>query len=253
MQSRRYYLDDINTLIQKLEWDTPVEEKENAIKKLQFVNDDELPLLLQPLTKGHWDGAAEVIINLGYPRVESILPGLLIWIQDLNWPGAHQISDLLREIGDPLIPYIKDAFIQYSDDQEWIGWIFELIVDQWNTKQITQIQNELIQLSKGRANDLKALRTLLVHRICPKEAIELIIQEKKKKISLEILELEQSNPGMDCEELQREFSEVIFKPECSRVYYKQNEGRFSLCNHKSNLQHYLSGIEDLAREVSDFV
>ncbi|WP_052416753.1 DUF5071 domain-containing protein [Paenibacillus sp. FSL R5-0912] len=148
-------MEDINILIQKLDWDTPVEGRENAIKKLQYVNDDELHLLLQPLSKGHWDGAAEVILNIGYPRVKSILPELLIWIQDLNWPGADKVSRLLREIGDPLIPYIKNVFIHNSDDREWIWWIFERIIDQWNTEQISQIQKELIQLSKGRVNDVK--------------------------------------------------------------------------------------------------
>jgi hypothetical protein len=245
-------LEDISTLIQKLEWGTPVEEKENAIKKLQFINDDELHLLLQPLTKAHWDGAAEVIINLGYPRVKSILPGLLIWIQDLNWPGASQISVFLREIGDPIIPYIKDVFIKHSDDEGWIGWIFELIVDQWNTKQISHIQKELIQLSKGRVNDLKSLRILLVHRICPKESINIMIQEKREEIISEIIELEKLSPGIDCEELEREFNEVIFKPELSRPYYERNKARFSFCNYKSYLQNYLSEIEGLASEVSYF-
>lgn len=242
----------MSNLIQKLEWGTPEEEKESAIRKLQFINDDELHLLLQPFSKAHWDGAAKVIINLGYPRVKSILPGLLIWIQDLNWPGAGQISVFLKEVGDPIIPYIKDVLKQHSDDEGWIEWIFELIVDQWNTKQISHIQEELIQMSKGRVNDLKSLETLLVHGIYQKEAINIMLQEKKENIILEIIELEKLNPGIDCEELEKGFNEVIFKPELSRSYYEQNKEIFSYCNNKSYLQNYLSEIESLAREVSNF-
>lgn len=48
-------MENINTLIQKLDWDTPVAEKANAMKQLQDIHEDELHLLLQPLTKGHWD------------------------------------------------------------------------------------------------------------------------------------------------------------------------------------------------------
>lgn len=58
---------------------------------------------------------------------------------------------------------------------------------------------------------------------------------------------------MDCEQLQKEFSEVIFKPELSRPFYEQNKAGFSFCNYKSYLQNYLNEIEDLATEVSYFV
>lgn len=245
-------MEDISNSIQKLEWGTPNEEKESAIRKLQLIDDTELHLLLQPFSKAHWDGAAEVIINLGYPRVKSILPGLLIWIQDLNWPGASQISDFLKEVGDPIIPHIKDVFKNNSDDEGWIELIFELIIDHWNTKQISHIQEELIQMSKGRANDLKSLQTLLVHGIYQIEETNIILQEKKGNIILEIIELEKLNPGMDCEKLKSEFNEVIFKPKLSRSYYEQNKASFSYCNNKSYLQNYLSEIESLAREVSNF-
>ncbi|QUL58451.1 DUF5071 domain-containing protein [Paenibacillus tritici] len=221
------------------------------MKQLQDIHEDELHLLLQSLTKGHWDGAAEVIIKLGYPRIERILPGLLVWIQDINWPGAGLIADFLREIGDPVIPYIQDVFNQHSDDEEWIGWIFEGIIDHWNTNLISQIQEELIRLSTGGYSGLKSLRTLLVHRIYPKDAVELILQDKKKKTLLEIMELDASNPGIDCEALQRGFREQA-KTGLNRSYIEQNEEKYLFCNRKSSLQNFLSEIEELESEVSGF-
>lgn len=85
-------MEDVSSLIKKLSWDTPEEEKEDAIDKLQYIMDEDLHLLLQPISKDYWDGAAETVVRLGYPRVKSILPGLLQWIQDTNWPGAGQIG-----------------------------------------------------------------------------------------------------------------------------------------------------------------
>lgn len=126
-------LDDVSSLIEKLSWDTPVEEKEDAIQKLYCIKEEDLHLLLQPISKSYWDEAAEVVISLGYPRVNSILPGLLEWIQDINWPGASRIADFLREIRDPLIPYIKNVINHHRQDTEWIGWIFEMIIDHWNS------------------------------------------------------------------------------------------------------------------------
>ncbi|MOA26015.1 hypothetical protein D3C78_1467800 [compost metagenome] len=143
-------------------------------------------------------------------------------------------------------------FDQHSDDEGWIEWIFELIIENWSTKQILQIQDELIRISKGRKNDLKSLRTLLVHGIYRKEEIKKILQEKKEQIVLEVIALEKLNPGIDCEELEKGFKEVIFKPELSRPYHEQNKAKFSYCNHKSSLQNYLSDIESFASEVSNF-
>lgn len=118
-------MDEVSNLIKKLSWHTREEEKEDAIKKLQHIEDEDLHLLLQPISKDYWDGAAETVIRLGYPRVKSILPGLLEWIQDLNWPGSREIADFLLEIGDPMIPYVKDVLNQHSDDQEWVYWILK--------------------------------------------------------------------------------------------------------------------------------
>lgn len=85
-------MEDNQALIQKLDWDTSEGEQAEAIQKLQDIQDAELHLLLQPLGKEYWDGAAEVIVKLGYPRVKPILPGLLEWIQDTNWPGSRRIA-----------------------------------------------------------------------------------------------------------------------------------------------------------------
>lgn len=177
-------MEETSSLIKKLSWHTREEEKEEAIHKLQYIKDEALHLLVQPISKDYWDGAAETVIRLGYPRVKSILPGLLEWIQDLNWPGAREIADFLLEIGDPMIPYVKDVLNQYSDDQEWVYWIFEVLINHWNTVQVLQIQAELIKISQEKANDLSALRILLTHGIYAKDVVYEIIQRKKMSLYL---------------------------------------------------------------------
>lgn len=104
-------LHEVMQFIEKLSWDTPDEEKSNAKLRLMEISDDDLHLLVLPISKAHWDGAAEVIVSLGYSRVHCILPGLLEWIQDLNWPGAEVIADKLyqqfRELIAPQSEIIK--------------------------------------------------------------------------------------------------------------------------------------------------
>ncbi|ETT62605.1 hypothetical protein C173_25936 [Paenibacillus sp. FSL R7-277] len=243
-------MEDIQALIQKLDWDTPEAEQAEAIHKLQDIRDGELHLLLQPLGKGYWDGAAEVIVRLGFPRVKPILPGLLEWIQDMNWPGAAQIAPFLREIGNPLIPYIQDVFRNQSQDEEWMYWIFEMILDHWNKEQITPLREDLIRLNEGGTIALKALRTLWVHQIYPGEAVLLLLEDKKQRSLTEIAQLENAYPGIDCEALQREFREGIFTPELSRAYIEQHREEISFCYRKSSLHDFVSEIEELVREVS---
>ncbi|MFC6648461.1 DUF5071 domain-containing protein [Paenibacillus rhizoplanae] len=243
-------MEDINALIQKLDWDTAEAEQAEAIQKLQDIQDEELHLLLQPLGKEYWGGAAEVIVKLGYPRVKPILPGLLQWIQDMNWPGSRRIATLLRETGDPVIPYIQDVFRNQSQDEEWMYWIFEMIIDYWNKDHISQIQEELIRLTEGKTIALKALRTLWVHQIYPGEAVLLLLEDKKQRSLTEIAQLENTYPGIDCEALQREFSEGIFKPGLSKSYVEQRREEFSFCNRKSSLHDFLSEIEELVSKVS---
>lgn len=178
---------------------------------------------LQPITKDYWDGAAEVVISLGYPRVKSIFPGLLEWIQDMNWLGASRISVFLREIGEPIVPYIKDILNHHRSDTVWIEWIIEKIIDHWNTEQILQIRDELILISQEKDNDLRALRILLIHGLYHKQEVYEIIQSKIKDVAFKLKEFETTNTEIDCDDL---------------------DG-FNICYAKSNFQTYLSDIEFL--------
>lgn len=243
-------MEDIQALIQKLDWDTPAAEQAEAIHKLQDIRDEELHLLLQPLYKEHWDGAAEVIVKLGYPRVKPILPGLLEWIQDMNWPGAGRIATLLREIGDPLIPSIQEVFRNHSEDEDWMYWIFETILDHWNTEQIIPLREDLIRLTEKPTIGLKALRILWVHQIYTAEAVQLLLEDKKQRALAEIVELDNAYPGIDCEALQREFREGSFTPELSRAYFEQHREEFNCCYRKSRLRDLVSEIGELVSEVS---
>jgi hypothetical protein len=39
--------------------------------------------------------AAQAAIDIGYPGVAPILPQLLEWLQDYNWPVAHMLAPFL--------------------------------------------------------------------------------------------------------------------------------------------------------------
>ncbi|MBT9518713.1 MAG: DUF5071 domain-containing protein [Methyloversatilis discipulorum] len=70
----------------------------------------------------HDTAKAEAIVTLGYPEVEPILPSLLEWVQDLNWPVASVLCPFLASIGTPLAPHIR-RILQTNDDT----WKYSLL------------------------------------------------------------------------------------------------------------------------------
>ncbi len=71
--------------------------------------------------------AAHRAIKAGYPAVESVLPALLEWLQDMNWPVAKTLAPFLASIGEPLIPHLRKIF--ETDDEIWKAWILSTIVE----------------------------------------------------------------------------------------------------------------------------
>jgi hypothetical protein len=79
---------------------------------------------LVPKHKSDWE-RAEAIVRLGYPAVVPILPQLLEWIQDYNWPVAHVLFPFLASIGEPLAPYVRDVLA--TNDTIWKAWIMGIV------------------------------------------------------------------------------------------------------------------------------
>jgi hypothetical protein len=69
---------------------------------------------------------AQAAIQAGYPAVIPILPQLLEWLQDYNWPVARVLAPFLASIGNPLVPYIES--ILRSEDEIWKYWIISAII-----------------------------------------------------------------------------------------------------------------------------
>lgn len=80
---------------------------------------------LIPQNKLDTDRANQVVAT-GYPAIEPILPDLLEWIQDCNWPVAQVLAPFLGTIGAPLIPHIRK--ILATNDNMWKYWALTYLV-----------------------------------------------------------------------------------------------------------------------------
>jgi len=136
----------IHELIKFLHWDTPKSVIENVIKELVQIDNQYLPFLLQPMGKAYWDNAALVLSEIEYVRLEPLIPGMIEWMRDLNWPGAMTIANLLCNIGEAVVPHLKIYFLE-SDDQ-LISWILSEIVGDWPKTFVVHVQTDLVRLAQ---------------------------------------------------------------------------------------------------------
>ena len=79
------------------------------------------------IPKDKFDLAA--LKQLKYADAETvipILPQLLEWIQDMNWPVAEPMVDVLLQYPTELTPYIEQVLL--GEDDMWIYWCLVKIV-----------------------------------------------------------------------------------------------------------------------------
>ncbi len=105
----------------------------------------------------HDTAAVRAIVALGYPAVRSLLPDLLAWLQDCNWPVSHPIGDFLTTISDPMAPLIRDVL--NGDDDVWKYWCIVRLVAAMPGHVAEQFRSELHRLADQptateRAEDL---------------------------------------------------------------------------------------------------
>jgi len=82
-------------------------------------------LALLPLDK--YDiGKIERLREIGYPEIEPLLPTLLEWLKDGNWPIARILPPFLADIGSPLAPHIRTVLS--TSDGLWKYWVLSTVV-----------------------------------------------------------------------------------------------------------------------------
>lgn len=71
-------------------------------------------------------------------NLRLILPELLEWLQDGNWPISDPIEDILIDFQYELIPYIREIL-----DENDVGWIRPTINEK--TEEVDEIALEILE------------------------------------------------------------------------------------------------------------
>jgi hypothetical protein len=77
---------------------------------------------LVPTTKFETERAS-ALVEVGFPAVEKVMPQILEWLQDVNWPVGRVFQPFLVSIGRPLAPHIRVVLTGQDD-----GWKYSLLM-----------------------------------------------------------------------------------------------------------------------------
>ncbi|MED4954716.1 DUF5071 domain-containing protein [Paenibacillus sp. FSL R5-0527] len=80
-----------------------------------------------------------------------LIPDLIEWLQDINWPVASELSKLLMPMEGELIPHIKE--IVNSNDSLWKYCILSNLVRNFTTMNKVRLKDELMRLSNNPSNE----------------------------------------------------------------------------------------------------
>ena len=89
---------------------------------------------------------ANALVDVGYPAVAPILPRLLVWLQDSNWPISSVLSNFLASIGAPLSPHLRE--ILAGDDGSWKSSIMRGVIGA-NTELFALFKGELERIANS--------------------------------------------------------------------------------------------------------
>lgn len=97
---------------------------------------------LVPKEKGDHENIQK-LKNLSFEEIQPIIPDLLIWLQDINWPISGDVADVLKPFADKLTPYFTEIF--KTNDGLWKLWILTFFgrgtKDEILLNEITRIAN----------------------------------------------------------------------------------------------------------------
>ncbi|MFB9329405.1 DUF5071 domain-containing protein [Paenibacillus aurantiacus] len=80
-------------------------------------------------------------------QLQPILPELLTWMQDINWPVAQELPKVLIPCGKLLIPELKRVLNSHDDMWQYacLGWIIQELPDDVIGELTSELQRLVLQ------------------------------------------------------------------------------------------------------------
>ncbi|MFS0558645.1 DUF5071 domain-containing protein [Brevibacillus sp. 179-C9.3 HS] len=83
--------------------------------------------------------------ELNPAMLKPVLPDLFEWVQDINWPVARGIAQILVSCGREMIPELKKVL--ESNDDDWKFACFGWIINDLPLEIVKELEPELKQIA----------------------------------------------------------------------------------------------------------
>ena len=79
------------------------------------------------------------------PSIEPLLGGLLEWFQDYNWPVARALEPVLNQLGEEVVPHVRDVF--ESDDHTWKYWMIVVVIPKLTDAAQEKLRPDIVRMA----------------------------------------------------------------------------------------------------------
>lgn len=94
----------------------------------------------------HDHDRVEIIKRMDRDQILPLLPNLLEWIQDMNWPVAPSVLELLLTFPEEIVPHVQDVLS--SDDENWKWFILHFLVIELPVESRVQFREYLTRVAE---------------------------------------------------------------------------------------------------------
>lgn len=120
-------MNDIDKIMNMLDWNNSDEVQEKGIELAEHINS--INVFLQPanpgINKNVWENCAKILARRSDNDLQPYLFHLLLWLEDINWPGAFIIIDRLKNFSGELL---IDVF-SHAVNLAKMDWYSEMWLD----------------------------------------------------------------------------------------------------------------------------
>lgn len=124
---------NIDRIMELISWDRTESEQQRGIAMARNVSC--LKAFCQPIGpdygKNVWDNCAVILCERSDEELNPYISDMLLWLEDLNWPGAELIQKRLMEFQniDSLVRYLDHwvPALKKLEKRAWLSFISELL------------------------------------------------------------------------------------------------------------------------------
>lgn len=89
--------------------------------------------------------------SVGFPELNPVLPALLEWTQDMNWPVAREVVGLIAGAGPAILPLLRSAL--RSKDSVWKYWLLTELCPILDPPLLAELSEDILRLASDATDE----------------------------------------------------------------------------------------------------